>query len=353
MLKIRYKEQTINICTGLLITCFIVWILSSFSFLNTSCNRNDEGVKTTAMTDNQRPPKPLGDKGKQLNAILRDCGQLCDTSRKGSPGPYFDHVTAPIDCMALFKNDYIDLGHGQSVAPKEMPPELVDGYTMGGRIRTGKLYFNQQFLGQKQSIPVWTVEAVNKMIQLAKKGMLEGTYGRNDTNSLRDGLKNTPRIINGRVLVIGSRNPWVEACVLEAGAREIVTLEYGAINSKHPQLKTMVPLEFRRNFLEDKLEKFDAVVTFSSVEHSGLGRFGDMLNPWGDIITIARAWCVTKDGGYLTIGVPYDFDNEYIRFNGDRGYGKIRYPYLTTNWKQYYIGWGVQRVHVFTKSKYI
>jgi hypothetical protein len=32
------------------------------------------------------------------------------------------------------------------------------------------------------------------MIQLAKKGMLEGTYGRNDTNSLRDGLKNTPGI---------------------------------------------------------------------------------------------------------------------------------------------------------------
>ena len=80
------------------------------------------------------------------------------------------------------------------------------------------------------------------MIRLAKKGILEGTYGRNDTNSLRDGLKHTLGIINGRVLVIGSRNPWVEACVLEAGAREIETLEYGAINSKHPQLKTMVPL---------------------------------------------------------------------------------------------------------------
>ena len=44
--------------------------------------------------------------------------------------------------------------------------------------------------------------------------------------------------------MIGSRNSWVEACVLEAGAREIVTLEYGAINSNHPQLKTMVPSEF-------------------------------------------------------------------------------------------------------------
>ena len=107
MLKIRYKEQTINICTGLLITCFIVWIVSSFCFLNTSRNRNDEGVKTTAMTDNQRPPKPLMDKGKTLNAILRDCSQLGDTSRKGSPVPYFDHVTAPINCMALFRIHYV------------------------------------------------------------------------------------------------------------------------------------------------------------------------------------------------------------------------------------------------------
>jgi hypothetical protein len=199
-------------------------------------------IKTTPMSNNQRPPKPLGDKGIKLNAILRDCGQLCDTSRKGSPGPYFDHVTAPIDCMALFKNDYIDLGHDQSVAPKEMPIQLVDAYTMGGRIRTGTLYFNEQFLGQKQSMPVWTVETVNNMIQLAKQGIKERTYGQNNTNSLRDGLKHTPGIINGRVLVIGSRNPWVEACVLEAAAPEIETLEYSAINSKHPQLKTMVPL---------------------------------------------------------------------------------------------------------------
>ena len=87
------------------------------------------------------------------------------------------------------------------------------------------------------------------MIQLAKQEILEGTYGRNDTNSLRNGFKHKPGIINGSVLVIGSRNPWVEACVLEVGARAIVTLEYDAINSKHPQLKYMVPLEFRRGLL--------------------------------------------------------------------------------------------------------
>jgi hypothetical protein len=43
--------------------------------------------------------------------------------------------------------------------------------------------------------------------------------------------------------MIGSEDPWVEACVLEAGAKEIVTLEYGEIISKHPKIKTMTPLQ--------------------------------------------------------------------------------------------------------------
>ena len=75
-----------------------------------------------------------------------------------------------------------------------------------------------------------------------------------------------------------------------------------------------------------------------------------MLNPWGDIITIERAWRATKDWGYLLIGVKYG--DEKIQFNADRRYDKIRYPYLTTNWRQYYQGYGVQRPYVFKKDKY-
>ena len=63
---------------------------------------------------------------------------------------------------------------------------------------------------------------------------------------------------------------------------------------------------------DGSLPLFDLVFTFSSVEHSGLGRvsksvrlflyynishtagrYGDPLNPWGDIITIAQAWCAS------------------------------------------------------------
>ena len=102
-------------------------------------------------------------------------------------------------------------------------------------------------------------------------------------------------------------------------------------------------------FLKGELGPFDAVVTFSSAEHSGLGRYGDGLNPWGDMITIARGWCVTKKRGSLTIGVMYKDNSDLLMFNAHRIYGRIRYPYLTTNWKQMYRGRGDQRIHVFVK----
>ncbi len=44
------------------------------------------------------------------------------------------------------------------------------------------------------------------------------------------------------------------------------------------------PMEMSENFLAGKLEKFDTVVSFSSIEHSGLGRYGDGLNPWADLV---------------------------------------------------------------------
>ena len=31
-------------------------------------------------------------------------------------------------------------------------------------------------------------------------------------------------------------------------------------------------------------------------------RYGDSLNPWGDLIAMARAWCVLKPGGKALIG---------------------------------------------------
>ncbi|XP_052070551.1 uncharacterized protein LOC127709189 [Mytilus californianus] len=285
----------------------------------------------------------------EINNVRNICGDLCNTSRVGHPGIFFDRITANINCKALFSNAYVDSTHGFHQAPRNIPSVFQEDFTMGGKIRVHKSYFNQPYLGNDARTPVWTKSLINKYLLQARQGKLFGAYGISETNALRDGLRHAPGVKNGRILVIGSERPWVEACLLEAGAYNIVTLEYGKIHSEHDNITTIVPSEYRRQYLDNTLGLFDVVVSFSSIEHSGLGRYGDVLNPWGDLIVVARAWCVTKSNGSLVLGVLYDINHDFIAFNAHRCYGRKRYPYLTTNWNQHYLGKGKQRVHVFTK----
>ncbi|VDI51824.1 Hypothetical predicted protein [Mytilus galloprovincialis] len=347
------RKKVVHVTLVILFVCIYKVIYNNslkIPGIQTRRNSAEESFKLEKITDTKTEAKSLHESLDTVEYIRKDCGKLCETNAIGVPGPYFSQITVPIDCDALFKNEYIDRGHGLSIAPKTIPNHLHTDFTMNNRLNVSLWYFNQAYLGKTAKIAVWTEQLIENYISLAKDNKLEGTYGISETNALRDGLKHAPvGIMNGRVLVIGSEIPWVEACALEAGASEVVTLEYGKIVSKHPKIKTMIPDHFRKSYLNQTLGRFDAIVSFSSIEHSGLGRYGDGLNPWGDIIAIARGWCVTKDEGSLIIGVQYSYEMDHIKFNAGRWYGKIRYPYLATNWKQHYRGHGRQRVHVFTK----
>ena len=58
------------------------------------------------------------------------------------------------------------------------------------------------------------------------------------------------------------------------------------------------------------------------------------MNPWGDVIAMARGWCLLKPGGQAMIGVPTGPDA--IVFNGNRRYGPVQFPHLFANWNQIY-----------------
>ena len=103
--------------------------------------------------------------------------------------------------------------------------------------------------------------------------------------------------------MIGSESPWMETILLEKGAAKIITLEYANITVEHPNITIMSPQQLKILYNEQKGPVFDAVVSFSSLEHSGLGRYGEALNPWGDLITMAKTWCLTKMGGKFLIGM--------------------------------------------------
>ena len=132
------------------------------------------------------------------------------------------------------------------------------------------------------------------------------------------------------VLVIGSETPWLESMLLTKGAKMVSTLEYKKLQSTHPQIQTLMPDEFDQLYWNGT--RFDALVTYSSLEHSGLGRYGDRLNPWGDLITLAKSWCILKPKSLAMVGVPAYKD--YLFYNMNRRYGLKTLPHLFANWQQ-------------------
>ena len=78
----------------------------------------------------------------------------------------------------------------------------------------------------------------------------------------------------------------------------------------------------------------ETAVTQKSVTFVFILRYGDQLNPWGDIIAMGRAWCQLKSGARALVGLPTGTDE--ICFNGHRRYGPFLYSHLFTNWKQIY-----------------
>lgn len=139
-------------------------------------------------------------------------------------------------------------------------------------------------------------------------------------------------VTNKHILVIGSVDPWVESILLAEGASKVTTLEYNHIDCEHPQIKTLMPHEMAQMVISGHAS-FDGMVTFSSLEHSGLGRYGDELNPWGDLVAMARAWCVLVPGARALVGVP-GAGKDLICMNAHRMYGPVMYSHLFANWDQ-------------------
>ena len=157
-----------------------------------------------------------------------------------------------------------------------------------------------------------------------------------DKNVVKPLLKKYVSAINGKnAAVVGTERPWAEAMLLNLGARHVTTIEYRKLMIADNRVTTVTPYQMAERFSRGRAEWFDVVFTYSSLEHSGLGRYGDPLTPFGDLEATAQLWCMVRPGGLLILAVPESGNRRScsLMWNGCRIYGTIRLQHLTANWR--------------------
>ena len=104
------------------------------------------------------------------------------------------------------------------------------------------------------------------------EGILEGGYGVEMVMFIKKMVNEFLMLRNKHVLVIGSERPWIEVILLSLNVGHITTLEYNSYITDHPKISKVSPIDFGHLVKSGKAPMFDGMVTFSSIEHSGLGR---------------------------------------------------------------------------------
>lgn len=202
--------------------------------------------------------------------------------------------------------------------PNMIPDQLFNEYTINGKIPVQYQYFNDTACQAR----VYSKELVEAMI-LAANARQTHYYGITD-QWLYQAL-DTYDVAGKNTVVYGSQLPWYESICLSRGAK-CTTIEYQKIESLHSGIKTITPAQYEKSPV-----LFDAALSISSFEHDGLGRYGEPLNPNGDIEAMNRVKAALVPGGLLFLAVPCA-TTDVLVWNANRVYGPRRLPLLLKGW---------------------
>lgn len=209
------------------------------------------------------------------------------------------------------KGDILYVRPGTSIPERER-------YTMGGAIPIYTWMFNERDKDVSDNYSAESVMSFRDRIQKRDQNY----YGETDS-FLYQAMDRFP--VSGKsVLVYGSETPWYEVMALEFGAKDVTVVEYNNRRTEIPNVRYVKPTE-----IEGK--EFDCVFSISSFEHDGLGRYGDPLDPDGDLKAMWGARRHIRPGGVMFLSVPVGRDA--LVWNAHRIYGPLRMPLLLRGWR--------------------
>lgn len=282
---------------------------------------------------------------KRILKLQSSCGDLCNTGKEVKPGEFIGTVKSDVNCKTLVQLVQKFGNEAPQMKPKnwsELPTELQSLYNYNGRVKVSHFFFDESNDNEAMTADMiepqyFTKDYIdtNFINPYRNTGQFVSNPGYPGSADLVAEAADYINVTDKTILVIGTQIPWLEAILLTKRPRKIITLEYGYFISEYPGLTFIRPAEFRQKFLDGTLDKFDVVFTYSSLEHSGLGRYGDPLNPWGDIMSTAEAWCVSKPDAILALALPTSVSTgkDYLQYNAHRIYGPLMYSFMTTNWE--------------------
>ena len=210
---------------------------------------------------------------------------------------------------------------------KEIPEELKSRYSLNNTIPILNWWLDGR---TDLSEPVWTEQYLNSFIdRFTPYKINSNTHGPEDYGGASLMILNAVskfNIMNKKVAVIGSISPWIEAILINFN-NVVTTVEYNVPIIHSTKLNAVSYWDFKKADI-----KYDCIVTYSSVEHSGLGRHGDPLNPEGDLEAMVDIYNSLVDSGILIWGAPVGHDA--LVWNVHRIYGKIRLPLMFANFEE-------------------
>ena len=228
-------------------------------------------------------------------------------------------------------------------APNQIPEHLAMEFTLNGRIPVYDYYFNDVV---PESSISWSNSYLKSFIdrfsltniKIGQSGW--EPYGGAAKLHSQAFEKYIDFIKDKKVAVIGSQSPWIEAILVNYGAKTVTTVEYNVPICDNNIIKAISYKDFCNSS-----EKYDAIVSYSSIEHSGLGRYGDPLNPNGDIQTMEMIYRSLNKDGLCFLGVPVGVDA--LVWNAHRIYGQIRIKLMFSD-KFKEIDWiGCDKNHIY------
>ena len=203
---------------------------------------------------------------------------------------------------------------------KKIPKKFLDKFTMGRKIPITYSYRDESYPSNHPYI--YTDEQINYLIKMQEDGH-EFYYGMLDQHII-SALKKY-NVAGKKILNIGSVTPWYDALCIRSGVKP-TTVDYNKIISYSERTTTLTLEELRSSNLV-----FDFVLSISSVEHDGLGGYGDPINPDGDLKSMKEMKKFVRPGGIMFLNVPIGEDR--VIFNRERVYGKLRLPKLLDEWE--------------------